>query len=553
MLIQVIEEKGTPRESQDNRVYFYLVHDNWDDFHFKTSYQLYVSGRFTKDRTPGLIGLVKILKRNQKEGDQLQLRGGLLEALPANYCSLGQSLDYYQRIAELEVNIRNQLIESLRDIALNLEIREDFSAEKGLRASLMRDFAANDDIFALAPMLISREFHKLPSLDLHFTFKTSGMEQPITFDFDSPEYGFSESLPNRIAVLIGRNGSGKSSFLAKMSRIVFASTTDRKTSGLKQVGELTPVGLGFPRIINLAYNAFDSFHVPGIHIQEKEQIAKDVKMGEGRYIFCGVRDIAAELKSQLPFFHPDPDGRLSVADILKDRQMDTVLKSSHQLGVEFFTCLEGIKNSNRRENLERVFNILIEESSMNSAIPLDIFDLGKKAIDFFNELSTGHKFVLHSLISVVWYIQPRSLLLFDEPENHLHPPLLAVLMKALRNVIVEMNGFMIVATHSPVVVQETLSKHVFIIRREGDFLKINKPSIQTFGENIGIITSHVFGLSTDITDYHEVLENIVATYTYREKNFNKEKILAEIESLFDGNLSMQARAFVLSKLSERQN
>ncbi|MBW6100166.1 ATP-binding protein [Escherichia coli] len=55
-------------------------------------------------------------------------------------------------------------------------------------------------------------------------------------------------------------------------------------------------------------------------------------------------------------------------------------------------------------------------------------------------------------------MKKRCLVLFDEPETHLHPPLLAVLMSALRIVLNEVDAFAIVATHSPVVVQETLSK-----------------------------------------------------------------------------------------------
>ncbi|EFN9246805.1 hypothetical protein D3031_22320, partial [Escherichia coli] len=135
------------------------------------------------------------------------------------------------------------------------------------------------------------------------------------------------------------------------------------------------------------------------------------------------------------------------------------------------------------------------------------------------------------------------LVLFDEPETHLHPPLLAVLMSALRIVLNEVDAFAIVATHSPVVVQETLSKNVNVITRNGEFTDFQRPEIETFGENIGAITSSVFSLTTQITDYHDELDKLIIEY----KNNNNP--LDDIEKCFDTGLSTQARSYVISKLA----
>lgn len=48
----------------------------------------------------------------------------------------------------------------------------------------------------------------------------------------------------------------------------------------------------------------------------------------------------------------------------------------------------------------------------------------------------------------------------DEPEEHLHPPLVAAFIRALSNLLTYRNGVGIVATHSPVIVQE-VPKNVF--------------------------------------------------------------------------------------------
>jgi hypothetical protein len=111
-------------------------------------------------------------------------------------------------------------------------------------------------------------------------------------------------------------------------------------------------------------------------------------------------------------------------------------------------------------------------------------------------------------------------------------------MHGIRIVLRRQDSFAIVSTHSPVVLQETLARQVQIARREGSVFTVAPPSIQTFGENIGSLTSEVFALNTEVTDYHVALRRLAEVY---------ENIDA-IEELFDGELSMQGRAYVMSLL-----
>jgi predicted ATPase len=157
----------------------------------------------------------------------------------------------------------------------------------------------------------------------------------------------------------------------------------------------------------------------------------------------------------------------------------------------------------------------------------------------FRKWSTGHKIALHLVASLVAFTEPKSIVLIDEPESHLHPPLLAALMHAVRAILRRNDAFAIVATHSPVVVQETLSRHVSIVRRSGDETRIFRPRIQTYGESIGEITNEVFGLTADATDFHVTLAKMV----------DRGMSLEAIEGMFEGGLSMQARAFVMTKLA----
>ncbi|MFL5762364.1 MAG: AAA family ATPase [Bacteroidia bacterium] len=555
MLIKVVEWSNH-RVTQDwVGASFYLERDNWNDYSYNTLYHLHLSREYAKDNVSIYMGSVKILKKGQTTDDYLQLAIGPLEKLDGSFCSLGQSLDYYERIAELDRPLGDKILNALRDIVIFPNFSKGFEDEDGWSKSLFRWIQKDDDIFFLAPLLISRDYHKIPSLELIFDFKVSGLEKPVTFDFDSPKYGNEDkTLPNRVVVLIGRNGSGKSTFLSKISRIAFASTSDRKNKTLLQVGQLTPNGLGFPKIISLSYSSFDSFQVPGIYLKEKEQIAKDIQRGVGRYVFCGIRDVAKELIESFDELEIDKEGKLSDQDILKDRLKNTFLKPIEVLAKEFSDSIKKIGEKKKWPLFNIANTILSEEPSLRQILDIDFFEMTEKEkIEYFIHLSTGHKFILHSIVKIVEHIEPRTLILFDEPETHLHPPLLAVLMRAIRNILNQKNGFMIVATHSPVILQETLTKHVFIIRREGESISVMSPEIPTFGENIGMLTSHVFGLSSDITDFHSELDSIISYYVNVRRFVDKENAYKKIQDLFKDELSSQARAYILSNIFDRQD
>lgn len=78
----------------------------------------------------------------------------------------------------------------------------------------------------------------------------------------------------------------------------------------------------------------------------------------------------------------------------------------------------------------------------------------------FEKLSSGHKVILLTVAKLIELVEEKTLVLMDEPEEHLHPPLVAAFIRALSNLLTYRNGVGIVATHSPVIVQE-VPKNVF--------------------------------------------------------------------------------------------
>src|SRR5207253_92326 len=76
----------------------------------------------------------------------------------------------------------------------------------------------------------------------------------------------------------------------------------------------------------------------------------------------------------------------------------------------------------------------------------------------FARLSSGQAILCHFVTALLAWIQRDSLILFDEPETHLHPNAVASLFLVLSEILTEYESFAVVATHSPVVIQEIPAK-----------------------------------------------------------------------------------------------
>ena len=538
-VVVVKPSRGTPPALAD----IVLQQDAWDDHGFKTQYHVYY---FDGDQDV-FVGNIKVLQRGQLETLLSVLPEGPLEPLSEEFCSLGQSLDYYERLAAFPEELRNFLLRFLRDALADPLHAETFKHEKGWDVSVMRDLDL-DSYVPLARTLLERDYSSLPSIGLNMTFRVAGWQEPLSFNFAAPAQeriwanGFGAAktrLPERVAVLTGRNGSGKSTLMARLARVLHASQRDRRSEAISRLGSIEPPGIGFSRVVTVAYSAFDTFQVPGVGVDERRQIAKDLQAGTGRYSFAGLRDIAAELEESLESEGDAVDARSGALDdrIALDRQANTRLKSAEQLADEYARTVDAIFYEGRGLLLLSVLRLLLADPSFSDIpdqSPMELLALEPKST--FMGWSTGLKIVMHATATLVARTERKSIILIDEPESHLHPPLLAAFMHSVRLILEANDAFAVVATHSPVVVQETLGRHVSIVNRVGDQITILPPRIETYGESIGEITDEVFRLHPGATDFHATLKAMVDAGLTTE----------QIDGHFDRGLSLQARAYVMS-------
>ena len=517
-----------------------LQQDGWNDFQFQTLYHLHV---FTHE-FGGRIGEVKILRHGQSEADYIQLASGRLEPLGDEYCSLGQSLDYYERLADLPAELRQDILRHLSDALRFPDHAKKFFDESGWRISMLRDIDW-ESFSRDASVLLERDYTRVARLDLELSFQAHGWVNPLHLRFSASKERqrgkrrHIANLPERVAVIVGRNGSGKSTLLARLARVLHASQRDRSSEELKKLGSIDPPGIGFSRVLNIAYSAFDAFHIPGLNEEERQQIALELKHGKGRYYFCGLRDIVREENEGL---HGAGElQKVFSTSVTPDRQRQTLLKSIDDFALEFFKMIERIQSIRRDELLISVVNILAGDPSFQDLGADPISAILHEPERLFLLWSTGHKIVMHATMSIIAYTEAKSIVLIDEPESHLHPPLLGTFMHALRLILDRNDAFAVVATHSPVVVQETLGRNVSVVRRSGAETTISSPRIETYGESIGTITDEVFGLNSDATDFYKTLQNLAQSGM----------TIQEIEEWFERGLSLQARAYVMSELARK--
>ncbi|MCG8274163.1 hypothetical protein MIC97_22020, partial [Aquamicrobium sp. NLF2-7] len=101
-----------------------------------------------------MIGPVKILRRGQTTQDGILITEPF-DRLPADFGSVGSSLDYYQRLNEIAGADRDEILASLNDVVANSQLEPMFNQEEGWRISLFRRDIRNPRFLADARQIHS--------------------------------------------------------------------------------------------------------------------------------------------------------------------------------------------------------------------------------------------------------------------------------------------------------------------------------------------------------------------------------------------------------------
>lgn len=469
----------------------YLQWDNWNDFNYYTLFGLsYVDFKNTVHK----IGGVRIGFFGQKEKDRVFKPGHEFSSLGQKYFSLGVSADYYDNLNGIGHEIRDEILIKLNDLAkdldkFNLAIEEDVT-----QTSLLRDISLST---------VKGQFHRISKggaklTGFRFQFKSDKIEKnALKYELDFTV--IPESLPpTNIHVLIGRNGVGKTYLLDCMVKnLLSISINSCRGYRFIMLEEEHPFLLDnypdnetddfpFANIITVAFSAFD----------QTEPLNKD------------------NLKTYLMPYHYIGLKKFSFGEIK--------VKSASDLTNEFIQYLQMCKASKLKERWKgAIYNLNSDpnfsELEISSMIDIDEQGFTSNIKNKFLQLSSGHKIVLITITILVVTLQEKSLVFIDEPEAHLHPPLLSAFIRSLSELLIYSNAVAIIATHSPVVLQEVPKSCVWRLKRSAEDCIAERLDIETFGENVGRLTHEIFGLQVTKSGFYDILKDVAKDcQTYEE-------------------------------------
>lgn len=215
-----------------------------------------------------------------------------------------------------------------------------------------------------------------------------------------------------------------------------------------------------------------------------------------------------------------------------------------------------LKNINARENADRLLRIwkkimsdVIAEQIIDSFFEYDDFEsrIVDKSIDeFCNNMSSGESIFVYSLTEIIANIRYDSLIMFDEPEQHLHPHAITKLIRAIYKVLDIFESYAIIATHSPLVIREMVSDNVLVFSRADNVLNVAKIGIESFGEDISLLSDIVFRNMNDQKRYEYVVKELV-----EDKGYGYKEVIEYLEGKHN-KLGLSARLMIRNIVENNQ-
>jgi predicted ATPase len=499
---------GVPPRGRDAA---YLWADNWNDWW--TYRTLYVLTYFDTAGQRHELGGVKIGQFNWQKQQRRPELPTASEGLDDRFFSLGQDASYYTGIKRLREDASQAILIGLKDVVSDQALFERALNEDVTGVSLLRSVTTRS---------VRDQFRRIiegGAVLTEYSFQYEGPRSPegniprLVLDFHVTPYS---TPPTNIHVLIGRNGVGKTHLLNSMTRALLSPAKDPANDGsFTSTDEINAHEVPFANIVSVTFSAFDEFAL----LPERRNVSRGI-----RYSNIGLRK---RVKN-------------------RNDEWSTITREPTELAEEFSSsaklCIIGQTARRWRSALRTLeADPIFSEAEVAALGYAEESQFAARARRLFRRLSSGHKIVLLTITKLVEKVEERTLVLLDEPEAHLHPPLLSAFVRALSDLLVDRNGVAVIATHSPVVVQEVPASCVWIIIRHGLAGRADRPELETFAENVGVLTQEVFGLEVTRSGFHKMLADAVGDLNSIDAVLRK----------FDNEVGSEGRALVSGLIAGR--
>ena len=470
-----------------------LRRDSWDDFGYKTTLELTYYPSEGESST--VLGHVKILHKGDKLG-YTQFEDVEFDELSDNYCSLGQSSEYYKNIKEFELEC---LLQDLQDCAVSDTIRDNFINIESFGLSLLRSSRAKKLLYEAkiifsSQVTVPRKVEDDFSFDYKIQLPNSREITKVKFNFE-----YQDILPYRINVLVGKNASGKSQILSSLALTLSGMGIDNRGEVVKSDNRYL-----FGDVHVISYSPFDTFKDLS-QLNDGKVSKNNISSGMLPYKFYGVRKLTTI-----------------------DGVQEVILKSHKETKKELSRSYNLILKKNRRNFLTEMLEICL---GWNVTVGNP-----KKVIDNYDNFSSGQKVLVKMVTDFLSSVDKDDLVLIDEPEIYLHPQGVSNFYHCIKKLLDYTQSYCIMATHSPILVQETPSKYINILSKVGSNIKMKTPRTETLGQGLSSIINEVFKVDFDDFSFFD---------TFQEFN-DKNVTLETLEKTLDNKLDFSAKSYFLS-------
>ncbi|MEA9585969.1 AAA family ATPase [Xanthomonas sp. WHRI 10064A] len=489
----VVLSKGASVPSAP-RPLFVLRTDAWDDFGHRVQFHL------THRDAKGLetrLGSVKVLQRTSADGEAFEVAETTklptsFSTIDERFVSLGQDDEYYKGLHKLMGKRAADVLRALRDIAFLPAFAADFEPTSAFRNAMMRENGAHRARRFGQAWATGQEVTEKLNFTYIGTIEGADADVEAKFAFNSLD-----PVPGRVVGIIGRNAVGKTQFLASLGADL-AQIARSSAETLSAREDRFPKGRPlFTRIIAISYSAFDRFKRP-----QPDHSSS--------YVYCGIRN---------------EKGGLSRPSLIQAYRGN--LQRIRDRGVQ----------SKWTRYMKAVLGDLDEQ--LTASLEAEIQSAATKD-NALSLLSSGQSILAHFVTALLAWIQPNSLVLFDEPETHLHPNAVANLVLIMSDILEDFNSYAVVATHSPVVIQEIPAKRVLVFQRVGNVTTAEPLLLESFGESVTELTRHVF--ETD---------EVKSVYRRTLRDLSDEESAEEVMARFPRGLSLSAQAYLLAMYGKK--